>query len=131
MDTAANFLKAIRIGISSRQEPRSNATQAWGAYIKAFEKFIRASAPYPAFVQENFFPLARQFLQPSQELQAWTSPPATTLSPTAWAILTRHPDAVIRKSVAMEWARLHQAVLKSISNSLPEVSKDYEKSQQL
>ena len=130
MDTAANFLKAIRIGISSRQEPRSNATQAWGAYIKAFGKFIRASAPDPAFVQENFFPLARQFLQPSQKLQAWTSPPATTLSPTAWAILTRHPDAVIRKSVAMEWARLHQAVLKSISNSFPEVSKDYEKSQQ-
>jgi len=129
-EVAISFLKSLRIGISSRLEPRANAPQSWGVYISSFERLLRAIAPDVVFVKESFYPLVRQYLHPSQEQLIWASPATTTLSPKNWKIIARHPDPAIRASVGEEWQRLRDAFLLRMTNSLPEVSKDYQKSQQ-
>ncbi|KAK1749513.1 hypothetical protein QBC47DRAFT_151355 [Echria macrotheca] len=129
VETAAAFLKSMRIGISGRQEPRSNAHHAWGSYLRAFVRLLETIRPNVNFVEDNFFPIVRQYLHPTQEQHLWSSPTGIALSPTVWVALSRHPDSQIRSTVGEEWQRLSTSILSSMANSLPEVSREHEKSQ--
>ncbi|KAK5654521.1 hypothetical protein OQA88_7150 [Cercophora sp. LCS_1] len=130
LETAAGFLKATRAGISNRQEARTNAPQAWEAYLNAFDRFMASLKPDVAFVEENLYPLVRQYLRPSPDTHVWTAPTATATSPKPWIIVSSNLDLAIRESAAEEWARLGETLSSTLSSSLPEVSKDYQKSQQ-
>ncbi|KAK0643798.1 hypothetical protein B0T16DRAFT_355478 [Cercophora newfieldiana] len=130
-EIATSFLKSLRIGISNRLEPRANAHQAWGTYMSSFGRLLKATALDASFVEDNFYPLAHQYLHPSQDQQVWASPAPITLSPKFWRILASHPTPEIRASVEKEWQKLRDAFLLRMTNSLPEVSQDYQKSQQL
>ncbi|KAK3352212.1 hypothetical protein B0T25DRAFT_500101 [Lasiosphaeria hispida] len=130
LEIAGSFLKSLRTGISSRQEPRAHAMPAWGAYINAFERFLGGLAPDVKFVQNNLYPLTRQYLHPTPELSAWTSPVTGPLFPRAWKMAISHPDAEIRKSAEEGWQKLQSSFLSRMNNSLPEVSQDFQKSQQ-
>jgi E3 ubiquitin-protein ligase listerin len=129
-ETAIHFLKSLRIGITNRLEPRSNATQGWITYINTFERLLGVISPDVSFVKEAFYPLVRQYLHPSPELITWTSPTPTALSSKVWKILANHADANIRNSAGEEWQGFQESFLLRLTNSLPEVSKEYQSSQQ-
>ncbi|KAK0620565.1 hypothetical protein B0T14DRAFT_567308 [Immersiella caudata] len=129
-EIATSFLKSVRAGITNRLEPRTNAPQAWSVYMNSFMGLLKAAEPDASFVQHNLFPLLQQYLQPTPDLLAWASPATITLSPKIWRAVASHPDPDIRASVGEEWEKLRGAFLLQITNSLPEVSKDHQKSQQ-
>lgn len=129
-DVATAFLKAMRTGISGRLEPRSNAPAAWSSYLGVFERFLTLTNPDVNFLEDNFFPLVRQYLHPSHEHQIWTFPAAELLIPKTLLVLSRHSNPKMREAVRGEWDKLHTALLSRMSTSLPEVSKEFQKSQQ-
>ena len=111
---------------SARTTVKRNASL--GRVYQSFRKVYKSLGPRSRFCSRKFLPFGTTV--------STTVPRAAGLDFASgdYTLPDRlgdpNPDAVICKSVAMEWARLQQAVLKSISNSLPEVSKDYKKSQQ-
>ncbi|GKT93369.1 RING zinc finger [Colletotrichum tofieldiae] len=100
VEASADALKSMRIGITSREEPRMNATLAWTCYVRTTKHFL-----------QNF---------PSDGPQAREVYEVAADSPS--------PDLVQATTEKLE--ALSSAFCKRISNSLPEVSKDYEKSQE-
>lgn len=126
---AAGVLAALRTGVSRRDEPRDNVVYAWACYINTFERFMGAIAPTVPFVQENIYPLTRQYLHPTPELSSWTcSEPR--LYPKAWDIVLRQTDCDLVQSVHAEWTELADKFVSRLSNSLPEVSADFMRSQE-
>ncbi|KAH8899741.1 hypothetical protein GQ53DRAFT_801361 [Thozetella sp. PMI_491] len=129
-DSAANFLKAMRIGFSRREEPRANAMYATACYINAFGRLVSELTPSVKFVEENFYPLTRQYLHPSPEYSSWTAGGQPKLFRKGWGLVAGHSDPELRESASEEWTRLANAFISRITNSLPAVSKEFEKSQQ-
>lgn len=125
---ASTFLKSLRSGITNRQEPRGNP-QAWQTYMSAFERFLKTVPVDAGFLQDAFYPLVRQYLHPSPDLQTWASPAKITLSPRIWRTLAGHPDPAVQATVPEEWQKLQQAFLSRITVSLPAVLQDFPKSQ--
>ena len=130
-DVAGNFLKAMRVGISSREEPRANAVFAWACYINAFGRLLDIIEPSLKFVQENFYPLTRQYLYPTPEGSSWASGGQPKLFRKAWNLVANHGDSALCQSAQDEWKAMADAFVSRMANSLPEVSKDFEKSQKL
>lgn len=128
-EVAKPFLKVMRSGITNRQEPRTHAQKAWGAYIHTVGRFLNPPISGAGFVQENLYPLARQYLYPAPDQSDWSCPAFVALAPRMWAVAALHPDATVSQSVREEWQRLGDSFISRITNSLPEVSKDYQTSQ--
>ncbi|CAK7564557.1 MAG: hypothetical protein SEPTF4163_002451 [Sporothrix epigloea] len=135
-DEASNILTSFRKGLSSRNEPQSNAIDGWTAYLSMVRRLIDAVSPdgrRVALVEANVYPLFQRFLSPLA-----APPPGTG----AWAtgahmpILTRTSLLVARSAYAdivaasrVQWTTLASAFAGRMANSLPEVSKDFKTSQ--
>ncbi|KAK3687829.1 hypothetical protein B0T22DRAFT_139852 [Podospora appendiculata] len=130
IEIATHFLVSLRQGISNREEPRASSLYAWACYINALERFLNDVTPTAQFLEKHFYPLTQQYLHQSPELKAWTSPPQPRLFPKAWRIVARHSDPDVQRSIDEEWQRLGNSLVSRMSISLPEVSKEYQKSQQ-
>ncbi|KAK3324525.1 hypothetical protein B0T19DRAFT_358305 [Cercophora scortea] len=130
IEIATHFLVSLRQGISNREEPRANSLYAWACYINALERFLNSVTPTAQFLEKHFYPLTQQYLHQTAELKAWTSPPQPRLFPKAWRIVARHSGPNIQTSIVEEWQRLSDSLVSRMSISLPEVSKEYQKSQQ-
>jgi len=128
-EVAGPFLKTMRNGITNRQEPRTHAQRAWTTYLHTVERFL-SSASGAGFVEANLYPLVRQYLHPTPELSDWACPSFAALGFKMWRVVTLHPDPAVSQSVGEEWQRLADSLISRMTNSLPEVSKEYEKSQQ-
>lgn len=141
-EVASNFLKALRAGISGREEPRAHAPHSWGCYLDSCLLFLGKLSPEksrPDFLKQSFYPLTEQFFHPIPERSSWniaaplTRVPrtwATSLLPKAWAAVVSYEDQETRQSFEGEWQRLAESFSSRMANSLPEVSKDFELSQQ-
>ncbi|KAK4442443.1 hypothetical protein QBC34DRAFT_25201 [Podospora aff. communis PSN243] len=129
-EIATSFLKSLKAGITNRLEPRANAAQGWGVYINSFLRLLKAIPPDPGFVQHNFYPLLQQYLHPAPDFLTWASPATVTLSPKVWRAVASHPEPAIQASIGEEWGKRRDNFLLQMTNSLPEVSKDHQKSQQ-
>ena len=133
-DVAHGFLKALRTGISSREEHRANAAYAWACYFETFLMFLAKLTPQEAkldFIKDTFYPVTEQYLYPVAEKTSWATAAPLSLLPKAWATVASSTSEEIRLSVDQEWARLAEVLVTRMSNSLPEVSKDFQSSQQL
>ncbi|KAK3943378.1 hypothetical protein QBC46DRAFT_338629 [Diplogelasinospora grovesii] len=130
VDSATSFLLSMRMGAAHREEPRANAPYAWACYINTVERFVNSFTPRDAFLESSVYPLTQQYLHPTPELSSWNLPVPPELLPKAWRIVAENSNASIRHSAEEEWQRLADAFLARMSSSLPEVSKEYQKSQQ-
>ncbi|CAK7262516.1 hypothetical protein SEPCBS57363_000105 [Sporothrix epigloea] len=135
-DEASDILTSFRKGLSSRNEPQSNAIDGWTSYLSMVRRLIDAVSPDDrrvAFVEANVYPLFHRFFSPLA-----APPPGTG----AWAtgahmpILTRASLLVARPAYAdivaasrVQWTELASALAGRMANSLPEVSKDFKTSQ--
>ncbi|KAL1874925.1 hypothetical protein VTK73DRAFT_10351 [Phialemonium thermophilum] len=131
--TGSKFLETMRLGISSREEPRANAPYSWACYIHIFQRLLDQLPPEESgveFVKRNFFPLTESYLFPSPDTSAGNSSLPVSLLSKAWVDIASRPGEAIQKSISAEWQKLSEELVSRVAGSLPEVSADYRKSQQ-
>ncbi|EEY15001.1 Zfp294 protein [Verticillium alfalfae VaMs.102] len=133
-ESASDIPRSLRVGIASRGEPRINAPSAWTCYVRAARHFLAllpSDGPQSQFLLDHIFPLISHYLKPTTETTGWDvgGKAGTLVLVEAFGItIDRHLDGA-QTETADAWQRLSAELCSKISNSLPEVSKDYEKSQ--
>lgn len=134
LDSASEILKSLRVGIAGRDEPRIHAPTAWTCYVRTARHLISLlpeDSRRDQFVRDHIFPLTDQYLHPYPENAGWDLGGSGKLNVLVEAFnvcADRHYEDII-VATAEEWKRLSSELCSRVSNSLPEVSSDYEKSQ--
>ncbi|RYP06375.1 hypothetical protein DL765_009522 [Monosporascus sp. GIB2] len=131
-DGASDFLRSMRSGVTSRDEPRNAAPEAWTSYLNAVKAFLGRLQSEEARVQlarEHLFPLTAHYLHPAQETSTWASGGQIPILIKAYTSATTLPFADVADAAKAEWNRLKNGFEERIRNSLPEASKEHEKSQ--
>lgn len=134
-DISSKLLQSLRAGIAGREEPRMNAPTAWTSYVRIARHFMTALPPDDAavsFISDHIFPLTSHYLNPTPETSAWDIGGRGKLPVLVEAFQTttdRHYKDVT-EATTNEWSKLAQHFCERIASSLPEVSKDHQKSQE-
>ncbi|EFX05218.1 ring zinc finger protein [Grosmannia clavigera kw1407] len=129
---AANILISFRTGISRREEPRSNAVSGWTAYLSMAKYLIGTVEPKEAMAglaETHILPLFGHYVYPPDK-SVWSTGAQLPIITRASLLCCRpvFPDVV--ESARAEWTKQSAALVARMCNSLPEVSKDYARSQQ-
>ncbi len=130
---ATDLLKALRTGISNREEPRSNAVDAWTMYLSTVRRIsgiLSSEDDRIRIIGDNVYPLVEHYMLPTAERTPWALGTHLPIVVRALTLLSRSPLSDVVRSVEAEWERLSKSLISRMTNSLPEVSKDYQKSQQ-
>jgi len=133
LETATAFMKAMRLGISRRTETRAHLPYSWTCYIDTLHYLLPLIPPGDSrtdFIKNNSYPLTDQYLFPTADKSPWTSGGQLPILAKSWTNLASNSDTSVRQSLAVEWQRLGETLVTRMANSLPEVSKDFQKSQQ-
>lgn len=127
----SHFLKSFRSGISRRDEPRSNAPHAWMAYLNTVSRFVARLDPdaRAPVITENVFPLTENYLFSTERQGEWSVGNEVVVLSKAYRVAALPEDSQTRQALAIEWERLADILVARLSNSLPEVSKEFEISQ--
>ncbi|TEA14345.1 E3 ubiquitin-protein ligase listerin [Colletotrichum sidae] len=134
-EASNSALKSLRTGITNREEPRFNAPTAWACYVRMAKYFLSNIPPgeeRASLVKDSLLPLLDHFLFPTPETSAWDIPGAGRLA-VLGDIFTVAADSSAPDLAQVTTERLDSlsiAFCTRISNSLPEVSQGYEKSQE-
>ncbi|KAI1330876.1 hypothetical protein F5Y16DRAFT_318733 [Xylariaceae sp. FL0255] len=131
---ALDYLKAMRKGLTSRDEPRSNAVESWSAYLALFRHFIHTITSRDErlkLAQEGIYPLTEHYLFPSPTTSIWSSGSQIPILIKAYTSTTTLPFEDLLEAANNEWSRLKDELKNHIRNSLPEASKDYQSSQHI
>ncbi|SPQ25399.1 41b5d8ae-620d-42e7-ace4-c6f3d0796fa2 [Thermothielavioides terrestris] len=128
VEVISAFLASLRQGIAERLESRTGRNQAFQSYAWVLELFLGDVPLGASFLEDNLSGLTSQYLHPTPGSPLPTPQRPDSLAE-AWIIVGRHPNDETRKAVAEEWQKLASAFLSRMSNSLPEVSEGYQKSQ--
>lgn len=132
-EVASQLLSSLKSGITHREEPRTNTSFAWKCFIDTAKRLLKnlpADDQLP-FVQEHLFPLIEQFLFSVSEKTV-----AIPMGPNAISVLVEAYIATVQASPSVvsaseeEWNRLASIFCAKISGSLPEVSREYQQSQE-
>ncbi|KAI0097748.1 hypothetical protein GGR51DRAFT_540164 [Nemania sp. FL0031] len=129
---AMGLLKSMRKGITSRDEPRINAIEAWSAYLGLARHFLQTVSSSEArleLCQDAIFPLTKHYLFPSPETSVWSSGSQLQILIRAYTSTTTLPFEDLAQATKLEWSQLKDELKDHIRNSLPEASKEHEKSQ--
>lgn len=129
---SVDFLKSLGDGISAREEPRTNTGTAWICYINV-AKHLQSNLSDPndknQLLLATVYPLFEHFIRPTPDNSRWSTNNSTAALAKAFHLCvkseTHQPEGPIRQ----EWKRLADIVITDLRTSLPEQSKDYQKSQ--
>ncbi|KIL95485.1 hypothetical protein FAVG1_00222 [Fusarium avenaceum] len=133
-EIASQFLSSLKSGVTHREEPRTNTSYAWKCFIDTAKRLLKnlpAENQLP-FVQEHLFPLIEQFMFSVSEKTV-----AIPMGPNAISVLVEAYIATVQASPSVvsaseeEWNRLASIFCAKISGSLPEVSREYQQSQEM
>ncbi|KAI1273240.1 hypothetical protein F5Y07DRAFT_377400 [Xylaria sp. FL0933] len=133
-DGAIELLKSMRKGITNRDEPRSNAVEAWSSYLGWARHFLQTAPSSEArlkLCQEAIFPLTAHYLFPSTETSDWSSSNQLQILIKAYTSTTTLPFEDLLEATKIEWGRLKDELKDHIRNSLPEASREHQISQKL
>ncbi|KAL2193400.1 hypothetical protein P885DRAFT_45414 [Corynascus similis CBS 632.67] len=128
-EVVSTFLSSMRKGIADRLETRSGRYQAFRSYALVFRLFLHQLPLSTTFLEDNLSGLTRQYLHPTPDSSLPSSQRPESLADT-WMAIAQHSDDETRRAVTEEWHKLGGALLSRMSNSLPEVSEGYRKSQE-
>lgn len=132
VDSSLEFLKAFRDGISHREEPRNNVSNAWHSYFATVTRLSTSLGDVSKqgkLFQEAVYPIFEQYLHPTTENSKWSSGNSIAVLAKAYIMCSLAKEADIEKSFADEWQKLSDDFIQRLNTSLPEQSKDYHKSQ--
>ncbi|KAF2083345.1 RING zinc finger protein-like protein [Saccharata proteae CBS 121410] len=124
---ASDLLTAVHGGIISKDEPRMNYGPAFTAYFKIVGTVSGAltEEDQRKILVELVSPIIFQHVKPSQEGTQWNVPAPQTLS-----LIQKALEIPLFPSVlGDEWPRLTEMLVEDMKTSLPQQSKDFEKSQ--
>ena len=131
-ETASSLLTSLKSGITNREEPRTNTSLAWKCYLDTARRLLQnlSGDDQTGFAQDNLFPLFEQFLFASSDKAATipVGPNAISIFVEAYFAIATASEA-LAGTFAEEWKRYQGILCSKISNSLPEVSKEYKSSQ--
>lgn len=124
------LLEAFREGITSQKEPTVNLSSAWNTYLDVCEhvdSFSSNQSSRDQFAQGQIAPLIFQYVSPSTDRLEWTisGPDQLNLCVRALRQILNNSPETFRE----EWRHLSAKVIEDFQTSLPEKSKDYNKSQ--
>src|SRR5262249_37809298 len=106
--------------------------EAWACYIETVKrlfKLLGEEALDDRFVRENLYPLTEFYLAQIPEKSAWATASHVPVVAKAYVTLAQLPSEQVKTSFCEEWAKLADEFISRIQNSLPEQSKDHQKSQ--
>ncbi|GAW24631.1 hypothetical protein ANO14919_142220 [Xylariales sp. No.14919] len=133
-DGAVEFLKSMRKGLNNRDEPRTNAIEAWSSYLSLARHFLQTVSSSQARLklsEDAIFPLTSHYLFPSSETSAWSSGNQLQILIRAYTSTTTLAFEDLVEATKAEWGRLKDELKNHIRNSLPEASKEHQRSQKL
>ncbi|KAL8775599.1 MAG: hypothetical protein Q9209_000095 [Squamulea sp. 1 TL-2023] len=120
------ILEGVREGLSNRDEPRSNQRAAWNTYLETARRFLSFhDVDRDRLINDSIMPILNQYINPSREMSTWTVsgfPQPVVL--TATQLCLESPQAFTK-----QWSTLSKSFIQEIQTSLPEQSRDFEKSQ--
>ncbi|RCI09883.1 hypothetical protein L249_3874 [Ophiocordyceps polyrhachis-furcata BCC 54312] len=132
LDDASNLLSSLKSGITSREEPRANASLAWKCYADTLQRCLTVLPDEDrlALLSQHFFPLLDQFLFSDADKRSRNplGPKATNLLVELQLGLTRLSPS-LAQAAAEEWTRQATVFCRQLSTSLPEVSTAFQESQ--
>ncbi|KAJ4425091.1 hypothetical protein N0V82_000145 [Gnomoniopsis sp. IMI 355080] len=130
-EATSDFLKSFRIGITRREEPRANAPFAWMCYLNMLARLVHQldSTLRVQVITTDLFPLTEHYLLSNERLSEWLTGLDVSLLSRAYRVAARSVDVQVREACARDWNRLADVLVARLSNSLPEVSKEFEASQ--
>lgn len=131
MDVISDFLKSFRTGISRREEPRSNAPRAWLCYLNTIYRLLGQidHESRTQVVAEQVFPLTEHYLLSAERQGEWVTGVDLSMLSRAYRLAASSADSQVIEALVKEWERLAGILVARLSNSLPEVSKEFESSQ--
>ena len=134
LQAASKLLESVQSGISNREEPRTNTSSAWNCYIEAAKRLLKAlsSDDQLAFGRDQLLPLFENFLfvisvQPAIPIPTGLN--AISILVEAYSALVQSSSA-LAAAVGEDWRRLATLFNDKLASSLPEVSKEFQKSQE-
>ncbi|KAG0649365.1 RING-type E3 ubiquitin transferase listerin [Hyphodiscus hymeniophilus] len=132
VEASLEFLKSFRDGIGHREEPKRNATQGWSTYFEVVRLYVGNlvdSTARDRLLQESVFPVFGHYLHPTTENHKWFIGNNYEALVKAFMVCASFQDPSLQQSFGTEWNRLGEDFISRILTSLPEQSKDYQKSQ--
>ncbi|KAI5868341.1 hypothetical protein GGS23DRAFT_592120 [Durotheca rogersii] len=129
---ALEFLESMRLGLTSRDEPHSNAVDGWSTYLnttKRFLKTMQSGEDRGRIVQDNIFPLITHYLYPTPETSAWASGSHVPILIKAYTSTAMSPFADVVQMTSVVWNKWKEEFKTRMRNSLPEASREHERSQ--
>lgn len=130
-EVTSEFLKSFRTGISRREEPRMNAPFAWMCYLNMLARLVHQldSTSRIKAVTTDLFPLTDHYLFSNERQGEWLTGLDVSLLSRAYRVAARSVDIQVKEACARDWNRLADVLVARLSNSLPEVSKEFDISQ--
>ncbi|KAI1211084.1 uncharacterized protein F4807DRAFT_421542 [Annulohypoxylon truncatum] len=132
LDGALEFLRCMRSGLTRRDEPRGNAVDGWSTYLNTTRRFVemmKSGDDRVKLVRENIFPITAHYLFPTPETSAWASASQQQVLIKAYTSTATSPFKDVIDATGLEWNQWKENFRSRLLNSLPEASKDHEKSQ--
>ncbi|KFY29928.1 hypothetical protein V494_08368, partial [Pseudogymnoascus sp. VKM F-4513 (FW-928)] len=129
---STDFLKSLGDGISIRDEPRLNIPTAWICYVntvRQLQKQLADPKEQSQLLVATVFPLFEHFIRPTPEGNRWATSNSTAALAKAFHLCAASEARQEDAPLSEEWNRLAETVITGIQTSLPEQSKDFEKSQ--
>ncbi|KFY49982.1 hypothetical protein V495_00376 [Pseudogymnoascus sp. VKM F-4514 (FW-929)] len=129
---AIDFLKSLGDGISIRDEPRLNIPTAWICYVntvRQLQKHLADQKEQNQLLVASVYPLFEHFIRPTPEGSRWATSNSTAALAKAFHLCAASEARQSDAPLTQEWKRIADTVITSIQTSLPEQSKDFEKSQ--
>jgi hypothetical protein len=127
----ASFLRSVRIGLSRRDQVNFHAPYAWMAYLNAVSRSLPRidSGARSDIIKEHVFPLTDHYLFSNDRQDGWSVGGEIAVLSQAYRVAGFSRDSSILQLLGTEWDRLAQVLVTRMSNSLPEVSKEFNTSQ--
>ncbi|KAL8673142.1 MAG: hypothetical protein Q9168_002439 [Polycauliona sp. 1 TL-2023] len=121
-----DVIEALRDGVSSRDEPRSNQRSAWNTYLEITRRVLSCEeVDQDPLIKDSVLPILIQYISPSRELSMWTvSGPLHSIILDATQLSLESPTIFME-----QWSALSRSFVEEVQTSLPEQSKDFAKSQ--
>ncbi|KAK6852810.1 hypothetical protein PG995_011361 [Apiospora arundinis] len=132
LEGATKCIESLKAGVVRREEPRSNAVAAWSCYLSLVRYFIvklDTEGSAIKLAQDCLFPLTAQYLSPPPEGSAWASGCQIPVVIKAYTSSAVSPKKEVVHATELLWETLRDQFRERMKGSLPEASKDHEKSQ--
>ena len=130
---ASKLLGAYHDGITSSQEPKSNARTAWTNYFAVAARFLSLlpeGENRKTLLEQSLFPIFEKYLRQTDEgAQCPISTQAPDVCAGGFKVLAQLRFGDIQSLLVLEWRRLAGLLMEDLKTSLPEQSKGFEKSQ--